>query len=160
MGLVHNHVIIRAEVRRPFTKPKKVKKWLKNLVADIGMKICKHGGPHVDYVDSPGNCGIAGVVMIETSHISIHVWDQLEKPLVQMDVYSCAPFAIGIIQNYLDYMMPFNYHIVMLDRAKEIKVVSTIEGTEATRHQHNREYIPNLHLSTPHPDLGTTRGLS
>ena len=101
------------------------------------MKICKHGGPHVDYVESPGNCGIAAVVMIETSHLSMHIWDQIERPLVQMDVYSCAPFRIGVIQDFIGDMLPYNYQIVMLDRENEIRIVSTVEGTESIHRQRN-----------------------
>ena len=82
----HKHLFIRAEVKKPFTDPEITKDWLRRLVEAIGMKITKSGGPHVDYVDVPGNSGIAGVVMIETSHASIHIWDQIEPPLVQMDV--------------------------------------------------------------------------
>ena len=102
MGLEHNHYLVRAEVNYPFTKPKKVKKWLKKLVEAIGMKICKHGGPHVDYVDKPGNCGIAGIVMIETSHIALHVWDKQEPALAQLDVYSCASFDHKLVNRFLD----------------------------------------------------------
>ena len=123
MGVVHNHYIIRAEVSSPFTKPKKVKKWLKKIVDAIGMKICKHGGPYVDYVEVPGNCGIAAVVMIETSHISLHVWDQLESPLVQFDAYSCAPFDCNVVLHFLDEMNIVSYQTLLLDRSKYIQRV-------------------------------------
>ena len=40
----------------------------------------------------PGNRGITGVVVIETSHIAIHVWDEPVPAMMQLDVYSCAEF--------------------------------------------------------------------
>ena len=61
----HKHLIIRAEVNRPITSEKEIKKWLKKLVNKIDMKIIK--GPYAGYVTKEGNRGITGVVMIETS---------------------------------------------------------------------------------------------
>ena len=54
------------------------------------MKTIK--GPYASYVSKEGNRGITGVVMIETSHIAIHVWDEPNPALMQIDVYSCAEF--------------------------------------------------------------------
>ena len=45
---VHKHLIIRAVVREPITSEKELKKWLKNLVKIIKMKIIK--GPYASYV--------------------------------------------------------------------------------------------------------------
>ena len=125
----HSHLIIRAEVKKPFTKPKQAREWLKKLVKDIGMTICKHGGPHVDYVKKPGNFGIAGVVMIETSHIALHVWDQNEPPLVQLDVYSCSRFDTRTVEAALKDMEPTEIHTLLLDRKTEIKWVEEMHDT-------------------------------
>lgn len=122
MGLVHSHLLIRAEVRKPFTKPESVKVWLKDLVEAIGMKICESGGPHVDYVDKPDNHGIAGIVMIETSHCSIHVWDRLDIPLVQMDVYSCAPFNARVVEKFLYEMDPIRIKTRLFDRGESFEI--------------------------------------
>ena len=86
----HKHLIVRAEIHKPPTEPDWVKEWLTSLVDKIGMKICS--GPHTAYVDIPGNSGVTGVVVIETSHIAIHVWDEPNPALMQIDVYSCAEF--------------------------------------------------------------------
>ena len=37
--VIHKHLLIRAEVNDPITEEKKLKKWLKNLVKKIDMKI-------------------------------------------------------------------------------------------------------------------------
>jgi len=88
---VHKHLIIRAEVNHPITSEKELKRWLRKLVKKIDMNIIK--GPYTAYVSKEGNRGITGVVMIETSHIAIHVWDEISPALVQCDVYSCADFS-------------------------------------------------------------------
>jgi hypothetical protein len=49
-------------------------------------------GPYVVYHDVPGNRGITGAAIIETSHIVMHVWDEPSPALMQFDVYSCGEF--------------------------------------------------------------------
>ena len=88
---VHKHLIIRAEVKHPPRSEKDVKKLLRRIVKKIDMKIIK--GPYAAYVSKEGNRGVTGFVMIETSHIAIHVWDEPVPALVQADVYSCAEFS-------------------------------------------------------------------
>ena len=87
----HKHLIIRAEVNRPLKSEKETKQWLRKLVKKIDMIIIK--GPFAGYVTKEGNRGITGVVMIETSHIAIHVWDETLPALVQCDVYSCLLYT-------------------------------------------------------------------
>ena len=121
MPVNHKHLIIRAEVNRPITSEKEIKKWLRNLVKKIDMKIIK--GPYASYVSKEGNRGVTGVVMIETSHIAIHIWDETTPALVQCDVYSCAEFSsIEVLAEFLDMEVVKLNHI-MLDRGKEIKTM-------------------------------------
>lgn len=117
----HKHLIIRAEVNRPITSEKEIKKWLKKLVNKIDMKIIK--GPYAGYVTKEGNRGITGVVMIETSHIAIHIWDEESPALVQCDVYSCAEFSMNeVLAEFVDMEVVKIDHI-LLDRADEIKLM-------------------------------------
>jgi S-adenosylmethionine/arginine decarboxylase-like enzyme len=88
--LIHKHLIIRAEVNNPPRDVEYLTNWLKDFISFINMKIML--GPNVAYCDKPGNRGITGVAVIETSHIAIHVWDEPVPALVQFDVYSCAEF--------------------------------------------------------------------
>ena len=116
---VHKHLIIRAEVNRPTTSEKEIKRWLRNLVNKIDMKIIK--GPYASYVSKEGNRGITGVVMIETSHIAIHVWDETIPALVQCDVYSCAEFSTNEVLLEFTTMEPTKVDHMLLNRADEIK---------------------------------------
>ena len=117
----HKHLIIRAEVNRPLRSEKETKQWLRKLVKKIDMKIIK--GPFAGYVTKEGNRGITGVVMIETSHIAIHVWDETLPALVQCDVYSCAEFSSNeVLAEFID-MEVIKIDHLMLDRADEIKTI-------------------------------------
>ncbi len=88
--LIHKHLIIRAEANRVPTAEEQLSEWLKELTDSIGMKILM--GPYVKYCNMEGNRGITGIAVIETSHITIHVWDEPNPALMQIDVYSCAEF--------------------------------------------------------------------
>ena len=117
---VHKHLIIRAEVKSPIATEKGIRKWLRTLVNKIDMKIIK--GPYASYVSKEGNRGITGVVMIETSHIAIHIWDEELPALVQCDVYSCAEFSIGEVLRHFVVMEPVTIEHMFLDRGKTIDV--------------------------------------
>ena len=72
--LVHKHLIIRAEASRPPMDEEQLTEWMKEFVDSIDMKIFM--GPYVKYCKMPGNRGITGVAIIETSHITMHIWDE------------------------------------------------------------------------------------
>jgi S-adenosylmethionine/arginine decarboxylase-like enzyme len=118
----HKHLIIRATVDKPFTECGKTASWLCDIVDEIGMTITDHGGPHVDYVEKEGNCGIAGMVMIETSHISLHIWDKQDPPLLQMDVYSCADYNENAVIAFLSEMEPSHIDYMLVDREQSLDV--------------------------------------
>ncbi len=116
----HKHLIIRAEVNVPPISEKEIKQWLRNVVRKIDMNIIK--GPYASYVDKKGNRGVTGVVMIETSHIAIHVWDEETPALVQCDVYSCAEFSSNEVLAEFIPMEVTKIDHIMLDRANEIEI--------------------------------------
>ena len=118
----HKHLIIRAEVIRPIISEKEIKKWLRKLVKKIDMNIIK--GPYAAYVSKEGNRGITAIVMIETSHIAIHVWDEVSPALVQCDVYSCAEFSSSEVLMEFVVMEPTKIEHILLDRAEEIKTIT------------------------------------
>ena len=88
--LIHKHLIIRAEANKVFTDEEQLTEWMKEFIYSIDMKILM--GPYVKYCNMEGNRGITGIAVIETSHITIHVWDEPNPALMQIDVYSCAEF--------------------------------------------------------------------
>ena len=77
MTVQHKHLIVRAEVKQPPTDQKKwAHTWLTELVSKIGMQICQ--GPITTYLDMPGNIGLTGLVITETSYIALHCWDETD----------------------------------------------------------------------------------
>jgi S-adenosylmethionine/arginine decarboxylase-like enzyme len=120
----HKHMLIRADVNKPLVDVEVTKDWLLRLVKAIGMKVCKSGGPHVDYVEAEGNCGIAGMVMIETSHVSVHCWDKQNPPLAQIDIYSCAVYDPDVVLEFVRELEPSFMDYLIVDRKSRLKIES------------------------------------
>ena len=90
--LVHKHLIIRAEAIKPPVDEKLLKEWFLEFVKAINMKLFM--GPYVKYCEMKGNRGITAVAIIETSHITMHIWDEVSPALMQFDVYSCGDLNV------------------------------------------------------------------
>ena len=106
---VHKHLIIRAEANRVPTDEEQLTEWLKDFIETINMKILM--GPYVKYCKMEGNRGITGIAVIEKSHIAIHVWDEPNPALMQIDVYSCAEFDVDEIAEKIKQ----DFDVVKLD---------------------------------------------
>lgn len=111
--LVHKHLIVRAEIDNCPDNPAWVHEWLVHLVDVIGMSILS--GPHVAREDEVvGNIGCTGVVVIKTSHLAVHFWE--ETGLMQLDVYTCGPFVIQDIFDEIEILEPTKIEWKYLDR--------------------------------------------
>ena len=138
----HKHLIIRAETKKTPEDPKWLHSWLVEVVSDIGMDICQ--GPITAYVDIPGNKGLTGVVIIETSHIAVHIWDEVNPGLLQMDVYSCADFnPQDIFDKIEEAFEPVKLEYKFLDREKSL---TTIESKNKLRWPHLKREWENFAL--------------
>jgi S-adenosylmethionine/arginine decarboxylase-like enzyme len=95
--------------------------FLTNLVEKIDMKIIK--GPFASYVNVEGNRGLTGVVMIETSHIAFHIWDEVRPGLVQFDLYTCGQLELDkVISLFKDTFEVDSLDYVLFDRENGFKV--------------------------------------
>lgn len=114
MTLVHKHVIIRAEVLNPPTDETTTSNDVKALIEAIGMKILM--GPYAKYCAMKGNRGLTVATIIETSHVIIHVWDETDPALIQLDVYTCGVFDPNIVFDWLKKYNPTKIDFKYLDR--------------------------------------------
>jgi len=110
--LFHKHLLVNAKVNNPMNTEEQGIEFLKDLVNQIDMKIIK--GPFASYVDKDGNKGLTAIVMIETSHIAFHIWDEVDPGLVQFDLYTCGRLDLDKVMSIfkksfdvvkLDYML-------------------------------------------------------
>ena len=127
--LVHKHLIIRAEAISPPMDEEFLRRWLEKFILEIGMKVMM--GPYVKYSNMVGNRGITGAAIIETSHIVMHIWDEVSPALMQFDVYSCGEFDPETICNKIDE--DFAVHKIeykFLDRENNLSEIHTLTFTD------------------------------
>ena len=101
--MYHKHLIVNAIVKNPIKDESTCVEWLKSLVNVVDMKVLID--PIAKYCDTPGNEGVTGAVVIETSHASIHIWHNVPEPYLRMDVYSCKDFNPSDVLKHLDDAM-------------------------------------------------------
>ena len=82
-------------------------------------------GPYTTYVNEFGNKGMTSVAIIETSHIALHIWDETDPGLMQLDVYSCADFSPRDVFDEVEKMFDTKkIEYKFLDREKELVEVN------------------------------------
>ena len=119
--LEHKHLIVRAELNNPPKCAIEIQEWMKTLVDKIGMKILM--GPYAIYSDMPGNRGLTAVTIIETSHIAMHVWDEDNPALMQLDVYTCSTLDINDVFEAIDEFVPIHTEYKYIDRENELTLL-------------------------------------
>ena len=112
--LVHKHLLIKAEVQNPPKDEEQTISLMKKLINKINMNIL--AGPYSSRVSKKGNKGLSGVAIIDTSHISIHTWDEKNPALIQLDVYSCKEFKKSDVIDCLDEFKPVTVEYKYFDR--------------------------------------------
>ena len=112
--LEHKHLIVRAELNNPPKCTSAIDLWMRRLVEQIDMKILM--GPYSVYSDMVGNQGLTAVTIIETSHIAMHVWDEVDPGLMQLDVYTCSTLNIEDVFKALEQFEPVKVEYKYIDR--------------------------------------------
>lgn len=120
-NMEHRHLIIRAEVLEPPKSILFIERWLINLVIDMGMKVA--AGPVVSYITKKGNRGLTAAILIETSHIVIHVWDELDPALIQLDIYTCSPLDVEEAVGKINPFKPIKVEYKFLDRNENLIII-------------------------------------
>ena len=113
--LFHKHLLINARINNPMASEQEAIDFLSTLVEKIDMKIIK--GPFASYVDKPGNRGLTAIVMIETSHIAFHIWDEQDPGHIQFDLYTCGELDLEKVLDIFDeYFEAESMDYVLFDR--------------------------------------------
>ena len=117
----HKHLIVRADIGWcPQEEDlNKISDWIRSLITKIDMKLL--AGPYTTYVNEKGNKGMTSVAIIETSHIALHIWDEVSPGLMQLDVYSCADFnPPDVFDKVNELFQTIKMEYKFLDREKEL----------------------------------------
>jgi S-adenosylmethionine/arginine decarboxylase-like enzyme len=123
--LVHKHLIVRAEVNSPPKDETRAKEFLRELIEGINMKILF--GPEAKYVDIPGNRGLTCFAIIETSHVVMHTWDEMDPGVIQLDVYTCGALNTDVVFDFLKQFDPVKIDYKFLDRENDLHEIPVKE---------------------------------
>jgi S-adenosylmethionine/arginine decarboxylase-like enzyme len=119
---LHNHLLLNGYTRKPPKDEAETIEWMRQLVEVIDMKILQ--GPFASYVTQEGNRGLTCVVMIETSHIALHVWDEEDPAFVQFDLYTCGRLPAGfIIEKLKEELGIFDASYLVLERGEGFRTL-------------------------------------
>jgi S-adenosylmethionine/arginine decarboxylase-like enzyme len=101
-----------------------VKQFMRDLVEAIGMKRLIE--PQAVYVQAVGNKGMTSCVLIETSHIAWHVWDEQTPGLLQFDLYTCGNLnpdqVLSIVKDFFGLT---TYSMKVFDRADQLNEIAS-----------------------------------
>ena len=116
----HAHIIIRCEAKTFFNKKEggEFADWIVTLVERLKMNLMI--GPIINYVSREGLRGWTGIAAIETSSITVHVWDEPTPNVIQMDVYTCGCLDVDTVLESLKQFDPVTIEYLLLDREKNI----------------------------------------
>lgn len=80
-------------------------------------------GPYSVYSEMVGNKGLTAVTIIETSHIAMHVWDEEDPGLMQLDVYTCSTLDINDVFDAIQEFDPLKVEYKYIDREHELTLL-------------------------------------
>ena len=127
--IYHKHLLVNAKVSNPVKSEAQGVEFLTSLVQKIDMKIIK--GPFASYVNKEGNRGLTGIVMIETSHIAFHIWDEVTPGLVQFDLYTCGQLELDkVLSLFKETFEVVSLEYMLFDRENGFKIEASSESGE------------------------------
>ena len=113
---LHNHLLLNGYTYTPPTSCEDTVIWMAEFVKKIGMKTLQ--GPFASYVDVEGNKGLTCVVMIETSHIAFHIWDEEDPGTLQFDLYTCGQLDLDeVLETLYERFVTVSMDYQVYDRA-------------------------------------------
>ena len=120
----HQHLIVHAFIDRPPTGSdcERVSKWMEDLVHLIGMQVLRPATAL--YCDQEGNRGMTADVLLTTSHMVIHTWDEDTPSYLEFDLYTCSKMEVKVVIEEITKM--FGAHDIsykFLDRYNGLKFI-------------------------------------
>ena len=116
MAKLHKHMIVHATVNQPPLKAdeKMVEQWLTTIVHKLGMEVLRPAS--AAYCEQVGNRGMTADILITTSHMVLHTWDECDQPFIEFDVYTCSELDPEMVLESIKIFDPVKVSYKFLDR--------------------------------------------
>jgi S-adenosylmethionine/arginine decarboxylase-like enzyme len=86
--------MINADTAFPITNKRQLRRFLKDVAETIGVH--RLGGTRVRYSRRAGARGLIGSLMLDTSHISVHIFDEPVPAHIRIDVYTSGSLDVEL----------------------------------------------------------------
>jgi S-adenosylmethionine/arginine decarboxylase-like enzyme len=124
---LHTQLLVNGYTNNAIKSETAAVEWMQSLVDSINMKTIQ--GPYASYVTKDGNRGLTCVVMIETSHIALHVWDEPFPAEIQFDLYTCGQLELDkVLSTFKETFDVDTLDYILFDRENGFKIEA--EGKE------------------------------
>ena len=124
---LHNQLLVNGYTVSALKSEAAAVEWMQSLVDSIDMKTIQ--GPYASYVTKEGNQGLTCIVMIETSHIALHIWDEPNPAEIQFDLYTCGELPTDkILKKLEDELGLIDYHYMVLERQTGFNILERNRG--------------------------------
>lgn len=159
----HKHTIITVKVKNPIKDPVYCIEWFNKLIDKIDMKILVP--PQAIYCDKEGNRGLTCIAIIETSHISLHSWDECTPGLMELDVFSCKDYDINDVIEMLSEFGIEKIDYRCVDRTNNIQDIKMYAVYKVTNKVNGKFYIgvhgdyTSSNFSNKHKYFGSGNGI-
>lgn len=136
---IHKHIILTAAVNNPPTTEEEVVDWLREMVGAVNMNILS--GPVACTSNVVGNEGITGTVIIDTSHIAMHMWNGVSPAIIELDIFSCKDYEVSVPIQFLKRydLQAINFRCV--DRTNKFEDLKLYVVYRTTNMVNNKIYI-------------------
>lgn len=116
MAKLHKHLIVHAQIDNPPLKKdeRMVEQWLTDIVHSMDMQVLKAAS--AEYCEQEGNRGMTAVVLITTSHMVLHTWDECDQAFIEFDLYTCSELDPEMAFKALEVFGAKNISYKFLDR--------------------------------------------
>jgi len=125
--LKHKHLILAVDCKYPPKDAEEIKAFLSFLIKRVDMNIAKSPellqNPMAYYCGCPGNEGVTGVAILETSHCAAHSWDTEYPAKLQVDLYSCKEFDVPFVIDLCNSFSIVKGSYMVIDRDTVLKVI-------------------------------------
>ena len=127
---LHNQLLVNGFTTSALKSETAAVEWMQSLVDSIDMKTIQ--GPYASYVTKDGNRGLTCIVMIETSHIALHVWDEPYPAEIQFDLYTCGELPEEhILRKLEDELGLTDYNYMVLERETGFNILKQSRGGDS-----------------------------
>lgn len=123
MAKLHKHMIVHATVDRPPLKADEpmIENWLTDIVHKMDMEVLRPAS--AAYCEQVGNRGMTADILITTSHIMLHTWDECDQPFIEFDVYTCSELDPQMVIDSIQMFEPKEVSYKFLDRYEGLTVL-------------------------------------